>query len=919
MYNTNASARWISKDTIAWIINDPDKYEYSLHWDQKGKLAIRNGKIFKDNKIDHGMEVYHSGEFYKGDDLFNKKFAYLYEHIHNNGKKFVQLKIRTIDDNTIRQILKSQYVIVKWKDKTVAGTSYLQPAGVIDNLFAYSGNDLGLSFSDDNRPCFKLWAPTATVVKLHILTPRHDSPKIIKHTACYEMLEKDNVWQYEGDSSWINKYYIYEVESFRRKDANNRDCEMFVRNFVTDPYSVNLSFVADPHSDPLPQNINYSQIINMDDEKLKPPGWDASQPPENYVFADTVIYELHVRDYSIFDNSVDPAFRGTFKAFTCENANGFGHLKQLADAGLTHVHFLPVNDVNSISEDRNSWIDIFMTARDIKDKIKTDPALYAPIGKVLEKYDIDEELTLFTYMSGLAPDSPVQQEIMESIKNVDNYNWGYDPLHYMALDGAYATNPNGSAKIFEFREMIQTLHEKLNLRVVVDVVFNHTSEKILNKIVPDYFYRLNYDGDVCNDSCCNDTASENFMMEKLIVDTVKNWCIWYKIDGFRFDLMNLLTKTTMRNIRGTLNTLTKTAHGTDGTKVFLYGEGWDFGSLKWLLPDECCHNKGASDLNIGLATFNDGFRDFIKGRGNNKSELFNPGDSFITDKSGNRNEIMTLTKGLTWDLIEEYNSPQESVNYLSAHDNHTLWDQILAKAGWQENKEDIEKLVRIQQLGISFILLSQGIPFLDAGIEILRSKSGDRDSYNSGIWFNKLDYSCSDNNWAKGLPMKEKNIEYFYEWSKRLYTIPGPDYGLIKSTFEHTKEMLKIRKGSAFFRLICKNDIQEKIFFPGKIKDHSGNFNDHSLFLKIKNGNEFINIVINTDWIRWLDFFDEDIPGAENFQLHPVLQNSQNDLLLQYSADFPDKKQAFWDKEKTVMRVPPQTCLVFINFNHEGL
>ncbi|HPI41322.1 MAG TPA: hypothetical protein PLJ21_11000, partial [Pseudobdellovibrionaceae bacterium] len=362
----------------------------------------------------------------------------------------------------------------------------LQLAPLLDTYFFYE-NELGLIWNNNN-PHFVLWAPTASQVRLKIYNSDDSQALLVTQNMNYNQ----GVWTLEGNPSWKNKFFRYEIVVFHPLSQKLETFE------VTDPYSVGLSL-----------NSSFSQILNPEDPELKPPGWNQLQKPALNALTDSTIYELHLRDWTAGDPQIPQHLRGTFKGLIQEQSISYKYLQQLAQAGLTHVHIMPMADFATVNEDRNQW-------------------KFLPI------------------QPNTPPYSPFPQGEMDKIKDQDSYNWGYDPVHWLTPEGSYSTQPDGKNRIYELREMVMALN-KMGLRVVQDVVFNHTYENgltqfsILDKVVPLYFYRLDSNGVTHNSSCCADTASENLMMEKLMLDALRYWAITFKMDGFRFDLMNLHT------------------------------------------------------------------------------------------------------------------------------------------------------------------------------------------------------------------------------------------------------------------------------------------------------------------------------------------------------------------------------------------
>ena len=312
-------------------------------------------------------------------------------------------------------------------------------------------------------------------------------------------------WSLRGEADWKNKYYLYEVKVFVRQTGEVKT------NLVTDPYSFSLS-----------TNSTHSQIVDLNDPDLLPIGWKEVKKPTLEKFTDIVLYELHIRDFSIRDTSVPDEQRGTYLAFSNSESHGMQHLKWLADKGVTHIHLLPVFDIATIDEERTAW-------------------------QTLD----------WKFLESLPPDSDEQQKIVDPLRGQDGYNWGYDPFHYTVPEGSYSVHPDGQMRILEFRKMVQSLNES-GLRIVMDVVYNHTNasgqneKSVLDRIVPGYYHRLDEDGRVTNSTCCQNTASEHDMMRKLMIDSVLTWAVAYKVDGFRFDLMGHHMKADMQTLRGSL-------------------------------------------------------------------------------------------------------------------------------------------------------------------------------------------------------------------------------------------------------------------------------------------------------------------------------------------------------------------------------
>ncbi|MCP4397225.1 MAG: DUF3372 domain-containing protein, partial [bacterium] len=494
---------------------------------------------------------------------------------------------------------------IKDADGRLLNVTGIQTAGILDDLYAYDGG-LGPVFSGDT-PNFQLWAPTAQHVELHLyLTSDSDavfegSP--FEMTRLMEGERWTGVWETEGHADWKDAFYLYEVTVLTFWSGK------LERYLVTDPYSVSLS-----------SNSKRSRIIDLRDPNLFPEGWNSLEKPELEALEDIVLYELHLRDFSIGDASVEEKRRGKFTAFCETGSDGMKHLQALSQAGLTHVHLLPIFDIATINEDSSQRVDI------------TDRLHALCAAKEWNVPGLCEEQQEGTILQTLEkavdadPASEMPSKINTAIKDLDGFNWGYDPFHYGVPEGSYSTDPNGSRRILEFRQMLQSLNS-IGLRVVMDVVYNHThsardgEKSVLDKIVPGYYYRLDREGNVQNTTCCPDTATEHRMMEKLMLDTLKRWAVDYKVDGFRFDLMGHHTRNNMWNVRSLFDGLTLETDGVDGAKIYVYGEGWQFGSIQVNLPspkslgevDEQAAFTQNNAAGVGIGTFNDRIRDAVRG------------------------------------------------------------------------------------------------------------------------------------------------------------------------------------------------------------------------------------------------------------------------------------------------------------------
>ena len=352
---------------------------------------------------------------------------------------------------------------------------------------------------------------------------------------------------------------------------------------------------------------------------------------------------------------------------------------------------------------------------------------------------------------------------VNELKPLEQYNWGYDPQNFNVPEGSYATNPyQPEVRILEMKEMIQGLHDA-GIRVIMDVVYNHVylpKLHALEKTVPGYYFRRNEDGTLSNGTGVgNDTASERFMMRKYIIDSITYWAKNFHLDGFRFDLMGIHDIETMNEIRIALDEI--------DPSIIMLGEGWNLNTN--LPPSEKAVQQNA-DRMPGVAHFNDALREAIKG-----SDFDSGNDTgFVTGKPFMEGWIATNLQGGAYYPVNRgnYKTPAQMVQYVEAHDNLTLYDKLKVSLPWDD--EDFR--MRRHLLASSFVLLSQGIPFIHAGQEFMRTKNGLENSYNAPDSINRMD------------------------WHRR---------SEMKQAVDYMKGLIALRKHEPLFRLRTIDDVKE--------------------------------------------------------------------------------------------------------------
>jgi len=471
-----------------------------------------------------------------------------------------------------------------------------------DPVFCYPGDDLGARWSRTETR-FRLWSPVAASVTLVLGTKRVPMQRGAAGT-----------WFVRVPGDWHSTPYHYELVSYGQTRR------------AADLYGV--AALADS-----------SRSVVVDLARTNPPGWPAPRPFQGKP-TDAVLYELHVRDFTIQPASgMRPEWRGKYLGV----AQKRDYLKAL---GITHVHLLPIHDFNAAHS--------------------------------------------------------------------KSYNWGYETTLFNVPEEQYATHPDDPlCRVRELKQLVLAL-QKDGLSVVLDVVYNHSvpSEGPLSAFwesVPYYYFRTNDKGEVLNESGVgNALHDERPMVRKFIRESLLFWSREYRIDGFRFDLLGMFTKETVTDLAQAIR--------RQNPHALIYGEPWTGGGpLRFGKGDQ----RGLS-----VAVFNDHFRNVVRG------ELDGPGPGFAQGGPWDRVAVERAIAGSISDFAA---APSESVNYVSAHDNRTLWDKLALAT------EPSQRAAAVR-LAHATVLLSQGIPFIEGGVELGRTKGGSPNSYNAGDAANQYDW-----------------------------------------------------------------------------------------------------------------------------------------------------------------------------------
>lgn len=523
---------------------------------------------------------------------------------------------------------------------------------------------------------FRVWAPKAEHLKLALYDEWNDF-----YRSEYDLYPQgDGTWLLTLEGDYKGKYYTYLLKT---------------------PEEDRIFELIDPWGRASAPNSLKSLVVDL--RETDPPGFRTHKRPDPLEPLESVLYELHIRDYTVHATSgVSLEHKGKYLGLTDAGATvgpvttGLGHLKEL---GITHVHLMPVSDFKTVDE--------------------------------------------------MQPTA---------------YNWGYDPVQFNVPEGSYATDPTGTARITELKAMIQALHEA-GIRVVLDVVYNHTfynEESNLNRLGPNYFYRMRGQALSDGSGCGNELAIGKPMVDKFVLESLQFWLEEYQVDGFRFDLMGLYDQESMKHFAEVLQ--------KKRPDLLLYGEPWVGGHTGLMHKKQFL--KGCQ-RSTGIAVFDDEFRDAVKG----DNDGF--GKGII---QGNGHTLFSIRKGIAGEIA--YNKhyvgfadhPAEIIHYICAHDNLILRDKIekVMESG------DVKYLQRINRLAFAIQLTAFGIPFIHEGTEFYRTKHHDHNSYCSSDFINAVDWQL------------KADHEDFYLYIQQLIAFRRR-IGLFNKSAEEVKKSLKFQ------------------------------------------------------------------------------------------------------------------------------
>ncbi len=879
-------AHWLAADAIAWpsaLLGGANAADarWMLVASTEGTIELLDGALT-------GVDAEY--ELIRDPDGLPASVRETFRHLADHGA----LVPEGLDRAEIADLLRGELRVAQYVGDELTALTGVQLPGVLDDLYAEAAADVTFGARVvDGVAVPRLWAPTARAVELQAWQPgATGDPALV--SASFDAAS--GAWTAD-EAVPVGTEYRWSVEVYVPRAGQVET------NSVTDPYSLGLTV-----------NSTRSVVVDLADPALRPQLWEDTPAPRVERSVDRAIYELHVRDFSIGDTTVPEEERGTYRAFTRDSA-GTAQLRELAAAGITTVHLLPTFDIATIEERRAAQ----------------------------QEPNCD--------LASFAPDSAEQQACIAEVRDLDGFNWGYDPYHFSTPEGSYAVDPHGGARVAEFREMVGALHAT-GLEVVLDKVYNHTAQSgqaeksVLDRIVPGYYHRLNAVGAVETSTCCENVATEHRLAEKLMVDSVVMWATEYRVDGFRFDLMGHHSKDNMLAVRAALDALTVEEHGVDGSTIFLYGEGWNFGEVANNARFEQATQGQLGGT--GIATFNDRLRDAVHGGSPvNSASTFQQGfgTGLGTDPNGDaingspeqaianlRAQSDLVRIGLVGNLRDytlesasgavvpgsalDYggspagyaDEPDEVINYVDAHDNETLYDLAVLKLPRETSMED---RVRMNTLMLGTVTLSQAPSFWHAGTELLRSKSLDRNSYNSGDWFNRIDWTGQESTFGSGLPPAADNEG---KWSimAPLLADPAlkPTADDIAAAEARALDLLRLRSSVDLLRLGSAELIGEKVTFPNSgpeatpglvamlIDDTVGDDVDPELHAAL--------VVFNAS----PDTIVEEIDGlaGRDFTLTEV----------QASGADPVAAQTTWDSSSGAVSIPARTVVVLVDVQDAG-
>ncbi len=853
------------------------------------------------------------------------------------------LRLRPADHTALALLLRGAVMLVQEDAQgRVQAATRLQQAGALDALYAQAetavlgatvrGAEAADSARGESGTHFALWAPTAQNVSLCVYAGPEGAATAMRpmrrdaRRGVWAVALRDAAWGAPRGGA-VAPVYTYLV------DVHTPGLGL-VRHRVTDPYS--LALTADSLR---------SVAVDLNAAALQPAGWDRALRPNGHLSSpkrwrslantDLVVYELHPRDFSIGDATVPERDRGKYTAFTHAGSNGMQHLRALAQAGVTDLHLLPVFDIASVPERGCSTVPAADLAR-------LAPGSTGQQAAVMKAASDDCFNWGYDPLHYTVPEGSYATDAADPARRIIEFRQMVMALHAAGL--------------------------RVGMDVVYNhtSAAGNDAKSVLDRIVPGYYHRLDANGQVERSTCCDNTATEHRMMAKLMVDSAVAWVRHYRIDSFRFDLMGHQPKDAMLRLQAAVNQAAgrpihlvgegwNFGEVKDGARFVQASQGPLNGTGIATFSDRgrdalrggaCCdgpadvmarqgwinglhYDRNAAAVKAGLGTVQELAQtaDLVRVAlaGTQKSYRSNWGDTSpaagqhatpnpaaSASPASASGTAASIAAGRTRSAAElDYagqpagyaSQPGEVVNYVENHDNPTLFDINVFKLPQGTSAQD---RARVQVLGLAVVALSQGVAYFYAGGELLRSKSLDRNSFDSGDWFNRLDWSLTDNGFGAGLPPQGEN-EAMWSLMRPLLEDAAikPTGAQIRFTRDAFLDWLRIRASTPLLRLHTADEVQRRLSFP-----RAQGLQEHTAVVGHLNGSGWpgarfqellyaINVDLKPAVVALPQF------KGKAFALHPV-QRAPN------AADPLPHRESRWDAAAAELTVPPRTAVVYV-------
>lgn len=836
-----------------------------------------------------------------------------------------------LSDDEVKSILKDPLLVSYFTSPDLLGTR-VQAQTIIDSLYVGGGKaeaeDLGLTYSDSGIT-LKTWAPTAE--NLSVVVFAAGIPRFEEKTVGMTEDTSTGVWSVTLPLTDDGKFYRLSVSVVDQGSGTLRNVQ------TPDPYGVSAS-----------TDSVLSQFVNLNHELLIPEGWAnhtiADGRTEDLSVDEIMVYSGYLRDFTADDTAVTEANRGKYLGLTEAAATARTHLAALQDAGVTHLNFLPLADSFGVTEAESYQLNlddtIFSFCRQFASEIKTRDKEERPLGDICDNGELGDQQTIRSAIEQLLAATTVDEDTMdtipdtaqitqaytllENIRRVDNFNWGYAPILPNVPEGSFASLSDGPTRVLELRQMVQAIHG-MGLRVSMDVMYSYFTasglenpKSVFDKLVPGYYIRRDPVSGLTATEVGSpeegvtevfaDTASENAMMADFIKDSLEFWATEYKIDAFRFVGIDAIDSDAIAAASAAVQAI--------NPEAYVYGKV--NGGV------ETVGSNTGEQAGTGVGEYNEVLAAELR-----NLTLFKASDLRSIDKirvglAGNLASFpfysalgaeVTGSEMLPFGASGE--SPSESVAYVTQHENGqaTLWDLMHLGENYTDvvSALDADERTRVQLLTLSIPAFAQGGKAFQLGTDLLRSRSLETEASNSGDWFNKVDFSETGNNWGVALPLSPEDTsaeELVFEDA----ALSGGLSAQISRAADVFAEYLEIASSSELFNLTSAADINARVGFHNQGVDQTPgvivmSIDDAAEVTSIDSVYDAIVIVFNATG----DVVNQAISTANNFDLHPV-QDSGADSVISAGASFT------YDPGTDVgtFTVPAYSTAVFVQLEGDG-